>query len=109
VEGQAARKEFGAALGGRLGVDERNSQSLGGPHLYVAAPVSGGAVRLAYPLAEIEITDQPLGMALFWGSLTAFVFAMMVAAAASRYFGCALKGIRDFGGPLVWVRLSRSS
>ena len=48
------RQEFVAALAGNIGVDERRSHTIGIPFLYVAAPVSGGAVRLAYPLVDVE-------------------------------------------------------
>jgi two-component system, OmpR family, phosphate regulon sensor histidine kinase PhoR len=96
MENHAHRPEFAAALAGKLGVNERKSQTLGVPFLYVAAPVSGGAVRLAYPLPEIEITDRPLGVALFWGSLAAFVFAVLVAGAASQYVGRRLQRIVNF-------------
>src|SRR5271166_567141 len=96
LENHAHRKEFVTALAGEVGVEERNSQDLGVPFVYVAAPVSGGAVRLAYPLPEIEITDRPLAVALFWGSLTAFVFAVMVAAFASHYVGRRLQRIVTF-------------
>lgn len=114
MENHANRKEFAAALGGQIGMDERRSQTLGVPYLYVAAPVSGGAVRLAYPLPEIEITDHPLRVALFWGSLTAFIFALMVAAAASQYLGWRLRRIVDFaervaGGDLAARIASTSS
>src|ERR1700722_15884762 len=93
---QMKGKEFAAALGGSIGVDERKSQQLGVDFIYVAAPVSGGAVRLAYPLPEIETTDRPLTKALFWGSLTAFLFAVVVAAAAAQYMGWRLQRIVDF-------------
>ncbi len=96
MENHGQRREFVSALSGKLGVDERRSQTLGVPFLYVAAPVSGGAVRLAYPLPEMEITDRPLTVALFWGSLAAFVFAMVVAAAASQYLGRRLRRIVTF-------------
>ncbi|MGD0791141.1 MAG: ATP-binding protein [Terriglobales bacterium] len=96
MENHAHRREFASALAGEVGVDERKSQSLGVPFVYVAAPVSGGAVRLAYPLPEIETADRPLNMALFWGSLTAFVFAVLVAAAASQYVGWRLQRIVNF-------------
>ena len=59
MENHATRKEFAAALAGSVGIDERNSHTVGIPFIYVAAPISGGAVRLAYPLPEIEITDRP--------------------------------------------------
>ena len=96
MENHGQRREFVSALSGKLGVDERKSQTLGVPFLYVAAPVSGGAVRLAYPLPEMEITDRPLTVALFWGSLAAFVFAIVVAAAASQYLGRRLRRIVTF-------------
>src|SRR5271154_2147365 len=96
MENHAQRKEFVSALRGKLGVDERNSQALGVPYMYVAAPVSGGAVRLAYPLPEMEITDHPLAVALFWGSLAAFFFAVLVAAVAAQYVGWRLERIVNF-------------
>src|SRR5271157_1427323 len=60
MENHAHRPEFVSALAGQVGLDERKSRTVGVPFVYVAAPVSGGAVRLAYPLPEIEITDRPL-------------------------------------------------
>jgi len=96
MENHATRKEFVAALGGHIGLDERKSHTLGIPFLYVAAPVSGGAVRLAYPLPQREITDRPLGRALFWGSLTSFLIAVMIAATASQYVGFRLQRIVRF-------------
>ncbi len=107
------RREFVAALAGHVGLDERKSETLGVPFVYVAAPVAGGAVRLAYPLPEIETTDRPLSVALFWGSLTAFGFALVVAAAASQYVGRRLQGIVNFaervaGGDLT-ARIASAS
>jgi len=113
MENQRHRKEFASALAGQLGVDEDSGQSLGVPFLYVAVPVSGGAVRLAYPLPEMEITDRPLAVALFWGSLTAFVFAALVAAVAAQYVGRRLQRIVNFaervaGGDLT-ARIASTS
>ena len=115
MENQRHRKEFAFALAGQLGVDERSGQSLalGVPFLYVAVPVSGGAVRLAYPLPEMEITDHPLAVALFWGSLTAFVFAVLVAAVVAQYVGRRLQRIVNFaervaGGDLT-ARIASTS
>jgi two-component system phosphate regulon sensor histidine kinase PhoR len=96
MENDAQRKEFAAALGGKIGVDERKSQTLAVPFLYIAAPVSGGAVRLAYPLSEIEITNALLGRALLWGSLAAFGFAGIMAVAASQYLARRLRRIVRF-------------
>src|ERR1017187_3050699 len=44
MENHAHRREFVSALAGKVGVDERSSHTLAVPFLYVAAPVSGGAV-----------------------------------------------------------------
>ena len=46
MENEAHRAEFVAALAGEIGVEERTSQTLGIPFVYVAAPVSGGAVNV---------------------------------------------------------------
>jgi two-component system, OmpR family, phosphate regulon sensor histidine kinase PhoR len=114
MENQRHRKEFASALAGQIGVDEGNGHSIGVPFLFVAVPVSGGAVRLAYPLPEMEITDRPLAAALFWGSLTAFVFAVIVAAVAAQYVGRRLQRIVNFaervaGGDLTARIASTSS
>jgi len=54
LENQAAVQEFAAALAGKTGSKERRNATLGVPFLYVAVPVSGGAVRFAYPLSDVE-------------------------------------------------------
>jgi two-component system phosphate regulon sensor histidine kinase PhoR len=96
MENHAGRKEFVAALSGKMGLDQRTSHTLGIPFLYVAAPVSGGAVRLAYPLTEIEAADRQLGSALLRGSLVAIAFAMIVAALASQHVSRRLRRIVAF-------------
>ncbi len=101
MENHARRGEFAEALSGETGVEERKSETLGVPFIYVAMPVSGGAVRLAYPLPEIEITDRSLTVALFWGSLASLVFAFLVAAVASLYIGRRLQRIVGFAERLA--------
>ena len=96
MENHGQRPEFVAALSGHLGVDQRSSHTLGIPFLYAAAPVSGGAVRLAYTLAAIDATTQQLNKALLWGSLLAFAAATLTAGAASRYVARRLGRIVDF-------------
>src|SRR5262249_30985670 len=51
MENLAGRPEFTAALKGEVGSDTRTSRTIGLASLYVAVPVTGGAVRLAYPLS----------------------------------------------------------
>jgi len=95
MENHAARKEFAAALSGKTGSDERRSATLGIPFLYVAAPISGGAVRLAYPLSELEAIQQEIRRRLFLGSLFATFLALVIAAFASVWTSRRLERIVD--------------
>ncbi len=95
MENHATRKEFAAALAGQIGSSERRSATLGIPFLYVAAPVSGGAVRLAYPLSDVEAVQQQVRRRLLWGSTLAFVIALLVAATASVWTSRRLDRIVD--------------
>ncbi len=85
MENHAHRKEFQAALSGHIGVDERRSATLGVPFLYIAAPVSGGAVRLAYPLSDVEAISAQVHRRLALASALVFVFALFVAALAATW------------------------
>jgi two-component system phosphate regulon sensor histidine kinase PhoR len=96
MENHRERKEFVSALAGNIGVDERRSQTIGVPFLYVAAPVSGGAVRMAYPLSDVEASSQRVHRAIFIGSLIAFVIVMLMAAIAAHYTSRRLQRIVNF-------------
>jgi len=95
MENHARRPEFAAALAGGTGSSERRSATLGIPFLYVAAPVSGGAVRLAYPLSDIEAVQAQVRRRLFWGSGLALLIALLVAALASVWTARRLERIVD--------------
>ncbi|HEV3198521.1 MAG TPA: ATP-binding protein [Bryobacteraceae bacterium] len=96
MENHRGHKEFAVALGGNIGVDERRSPAIGIPFLYVAAPVSGGAVRMAYPLSDVEAAAQRVHHALLLGSLVAFVIVMLLAAVAALYTSRRLQRIVAF-------------
>ena len=83
IEDPLARPEFAAAIAGKIGESERRSATLGVPFLYVAVPVSGGAVRLAYPLSDVEVVQAEVRRRLLWGSAIAFFIALIIAATAS--------------------------
>jgi len=85
IENLTQRKEFAAALSGRVGVDQRRSAAIGIPFLYVAAPISGGAVRLAYPLSDVEAVSLQVRRRLELASGLAFLFAFLVAAVAAHW------------------------
>jgi two-component system phosphate regulon sensor histidine kinase PhoR len=83
MENHSTPREFAVALSGQTGENERRSARLGIPFLYVAAPVSGGAVRLAYPLSDVEAVHAQVRRRLLWGSSVALLIALLVAASVS--------------------------
>jgi two-component system phosphate regulon sensor histidine kinase PhoR len=95
LENHASSAEFSAALSGKTGSSERRSAALGVPFLYVAAPISGGAVRLAYPLSDVEAVQAQVRRRLLWGAVLAFCIALVVAAAASVWTARRLDHIVD--------------
>jgi two-component system, OmpR family, phosphate regulon sensor histidine kinase PhoR len=95
MPGEAHNPEFAAALNGQVGVSERRSGTVGTPFLYVAAPISGGAVRLAYPLSDVEAISAEVRRRLAWASVLAFMFALVVAAAAATWSAQRLDHIVD--------------
>ena len=95
MENHAHRAEFAAALAGQTGSNERRSATLGIPFLYVAAPVSGGAVRLAYPLSDVEAVQAQVRRHLLWGSALAFLIALLIAASWSVWTSRRLQRIVD--------------
>lgn len=101
IENVAQRKEFATALSGRVGTDQRRSATIGIPFLYVAAPVSGGAVRLAYPLSDVEAVSAQVRRRLEVASVLAFFFALFVAAVAAQWSARRLEHIVDVAGRIA--------
>jgi two-component system, OmpR family, phosphate regulon sensor histidine kinase PhoR len=113
MDNHAARPEFAAALSGKIGRDERRSATVGVPFLYIAAPISGGAVRMAYPLSDVEAISAQVRHTLEKASVIAFVFALIVATIAASWSARRLDRIvevaaRIAGGDLQ-ARISESS
>ncbi len=113
MENHAQRPEFAAALKGELGTDTRVSQTLGIPFLYVAAPVSGGAARLAYPLADMGVATSELGRKLLIGSALAFLVAIVMAGVLAQFTARRLQRIVEFANKIadgeLTARISESS
>lgn len=84
MENHAQRPEFVAALAGRAGMDQRRSRTIGVPLLYVAVPVSAGAVRLAYPLSDVEASVAEVQRKVLLGSALALAVALLLAAIAAQ-------------------------
>jgi len=96
MENHATRPEFVAALRGEVGSDTRRSRTVGVPFLYVAAPVAGGAVRLAYPLSDVEASVSQVRRTLLDSSLLAFAVALLISGIAARSTARRLKRIVSF-------------
>lgn len=80
MENHANRPEVAAALRGEAGGSSRTSKTLGVEFMYVAAPVRGGVVRLAYPLADVRRTAAVVRRHLFIASVLALLAAALLAA-----------------------------
>jgi len=101
MENHAQRPEFIAALKGEVGTDTRTSHTLGIQFLYVAAPVSGGAVRLAYPLSDVEASTARVRRTLFRGSALTFVGALVLAGVVARLTARRLQRIVQFANKIA--------
>ena len=112
-ESQTGQPEFVAALRGQIGTDVRPGPGLGVPFLYVAAPLPGGAARLAYSLSDIESATIHARRMLWLGSGIAFAIALLIAAVAAHFTARRLQRIVRFAvriaqGDLA-ARISASS
>ncbi len=82
LENEGQRPEFATALRGETGIETRERHGI--PILYVAVPVSGGAVRLAYPLADVDIAKTNARQVLLLGSMVAAVAALAICGLATQ-------------------------
>ncbi len=96
MENHATRPEFMAALQGQVGSSTRVSRTLGTDLLYVAAPIPGGAVRMAYPLSSIHQANERIRRDLIEGSAFAALLAMALAFLGTQSIGRRLVRITDF-------------
>ena len=96
MENHAGRPEFVAALGGEIGSAERGSRTIGVPFLYVAAPIPGGAVRMAYPLSAVQAITSKVRRPLLVASILALLVAMVLAAVVAQLVARRLKRIVEF-------------
>lgn len=79
---EGRQPEFAAALRGSTGIEIRTRN--GAQVLFVAVPVSGGAVRLAYPLGDVDTAASELTTRFWIGCIVASLVAAGLAALVSR-------------------------
>ena len=106
MENHATRPEFVAALHGQIGSSTRLSKTVGVELLYVAAPIPGGAVRMAYPLNAIRDANRQIRRDLIEGSALAGLFALLLAFVATQSIGRRLVRITDFAERIATGDLS---
>jgi len=82
LENEGALPEFSAALRGEIGTKIRARNHI--EVLYVAVPVGGGAVRLAYPMADFEIAKHESERLLLLGCLVGVIAALVIASVTAR-------------------------
>jgi two-component system phosphate regulon sensor histidine kinase PhoR len=78
LEHEGIRPEFVSALRGGTGIETRARGQFGVPVLYIAVPISGGAARLAYPLADLSIAEARARKRLWLGIAIAIVAALAI-------------------------------
>ena len=96
MENHSGRPEFLAALHGQVGSATRVSKTIGVELLYVAVPIPGGAVRMAYPLSSIREANRQIRWDLAEASAAAALLALLLAFAATQSIGRRLLRITDF-------------
>ena len=96
MENHATRPEFQAALKGAIGTDVRRSHTLGIDFMYTAAPIAGGAVRLAYPLSTLNAITGQVRHTLLMSSVLAVALALLLAAFATQSISRRLRAIVYF-------------
>ncbi len=96
MENHLTRPEFQSALHGEVGMSSRESHTIGIEFLYVAAPIKGGAVRLAYPLRAIAETTRQIRRALLVSSFFAVLIAAVIAAITASTISFRLQRIVEF-------------
>jgi two-component system phosphate regulon sensor histidine kinase PhoR len=96
MENHAGRPEFAQALQGQVGTATRSSRTVGVEFLYVAAPIPGGAVRLAHPLSAVRDANRRIRNAMLKSSAVATLIALILALIATQLIGRRLARITDF-------------
>jgi two-component system, OmpR family, phosphate regulon sensor histidine kinase PhoR len=106
MENHAARPEFASALQGEVGSATRESHTVGVDFLYEAAPVPGGAVRLAHPLSAVRDANRQVRNDLLKSSAVAALIALVLAFLATQSIGRRLARITDFAERIATGDLS---
>jgi two-component system phosphate regulon sensor histidine kinase PhoR len=103
MENHRTRPELVQAFRGGMGSDIRQSATIGVSFLYVAVPVAGGrsAIRIAFPLAEINRQVSQIRGKILVSTALAFLPAILIAAVLARYISRRFATIMSHAGELA--------
>jgi len=101
MDNHRTRPELAVALRGQLGSSTRMSPTVGVQALYVAAPISVGAIRLAVPLSDIKEQVAAIRSKVLTAMVYAFIPTILVAALFARIVSSKLGDIIKFAGQLA--------
>ncbi len=103
MENHGSRKEIREAFQQGSGSQIRQSATIGVSFLYVAVPVAGGtsAIRIAFPLSEINRQIERIRGKLLVSTSVAFLPAILIAAILARYISRRLAAIMAHAGELA--------
>jgi two-component system phosphate regulon sensor histidine kinase PhoR len=103
MENHRTRPELVRAFRGGSGSDIRQSATIGVSFLYVAVPVAGGtsAIRIAFPLAEINRQVSQIRGKILVSTALAFLPAILIAAVLARYLSRGFATIMAHAGELA--------
>jgi two-component system phosphate regulon sensor histidine kinase PhoR len=103
MENHRTRPELVRAFASGLGSDIRQSATIGVSFLYVAVPVSDGtsAIRVAFPLAEINRQVSEIRGKILVSTALAFLPAILIAAVVARSISQRFATIMAHAGELA--------
>jgi two-component system, OmpR family, phosphate regulon sensor histidine kinase PhoR len=101
MENHATRPELARALRGETWSDIRHSATIGVSFLYVAAPIHGGALRIAVPLSEIDRQIAQLRWKILASTALAFLPALAIAAFLARFLSRRFSAISGYAAELA--------
>ncbi|MGH9720584.1 MAG: ATP-binding protein [Bryobacteraceae bacterium] len=101
MQNHAQRAEFIEALRGRTGWSIRQSATTGESYLYVAIPFSAGALRLAVPLADVNVQVNAIRRRMLGAAALAFLPAILITALVARRTSTKLGKIIGFASELA--------
>ena len=106
MENHATRPEFVAALQGQTGIATRPSGTFGVPYVYVALPISGGAVRMSFPLSALRQTEATVRRSVWIGSAIGLLVALSAAVFLAQLVSGRLRRIVAFAEQIAAGNLS---